>query len=251
VIRKLSCAVFLLTFGLAALQAGPVPVAYIEDSGGSVAYLTGYGFSVTDLSNPISLTLAGLAPYQAVIVASNGSFSEPTNIGDVLKQFADAGGGVVLTEFVFQGPWALGGGIMSPGYSPFTVDPSSSGYDISSDLGTINDPGSPLFAGVNTANVYTEYQALVGLDPGASLIASWDSGRMAFALRALASSSVVGLNLFPDGQYTTDPDTQRLVANALTMSLGGGGGSQVPEPSTLALLGLGMLALGSIRRRLS
>ena len=197
-------------------------VGYINsDDGSSIDYLNAYGNTVTYLNNPLGLTLGDLSTFDTVIVASNYPFSQPTNIGNVLAQFANAGGGVVLTEFVFQGQWALSGAIMNTGYSPFTIDPLSSGYGINSNLGTIYNPSSSIFNGVNTANVQTSFQANVGLDTGANLVADWASGRHAIAYNVLANSSVVGLNLFPASYWTSDIDTQKLVANAINLSLKG------------------------------
>jgi len=223
-------------------------VAYIEASGGSIAYLSGYGHTVTDLGDPGSLTLADLAGYNAVVVASNSIFSNPTTIGNVVAEFAADGGGVVLTEFDFQGQWALSGNIMTHGYSPFTVDPLSSGYFFSSGLGTINDPSSPLLSGVNTADVSTGYQANVGLDPGATLVASWSSGRYAFAFNSLASSSVVDLNLFPAEGYVTSDD-ELLLSNAIYFSESGHGSTTIPEPASMVLLGTASLVLLRALRR--
>lgn len=234
-----------------AVLALPLPsygaaVAYINASGGTVNYLTGYGHTVTNFDDPVGLTIGDLAGFDALIIASNSIFSESTNIGNVAGQFADAGGGVVLTEFVFQGQWALGGQIMTPGYSPFTIDPLSGGYNINSNLGVTVDPASPLFAGVNTANVTTQFQAQVALQAGATLVASWDSGRLAIGFDDLGGNAVVGLNLFPDGFWTTDADTQRLVANAVSFSISS---TSVPEPGVLGLIGLALSGLAFARRK--
>jgi hypothetical protein len=242
-------AIGLLLGGAGKAQAANV--AYIHASGGSVSYLTGFGHTVTHISNPVGLTLAQLAGFDVIMIASNSIFSEPTNIGNVAADFADSGRGVVLTQFVFQGVWALGGKIMQPNYTPITKDPLSSGYAISSNLGVIFDPANPMFAGVNTANVKTNFQANSLVNPGANLVANWaGTNRPAIAYRCLTDSSIVALNLFPDGSWTTDPDTRRLVANAITFSQTCGDVNVIPEPGTLTLAGLGAIGLfGYARKR--
>ena len=118
-------------------RAEAANIAYIN-YGGNVNYLNGFGNTVTYLGNPIGLTLASLDGFDAVLVASDFPFSEPANIGNVLAAYADAGGGVVLAEFVFQGMYALGGQIMTASYAPLTTDPLSSGFSISSNVGTVS-----------------------------------------------------------------------------------------------------------------
>lgn len=245
----IAVAVLGLMVGAAGSARAEIQLAYINASGGDVSYLSSYGINVTDINNPVGLTLADLSGYNAIMIASSTLFSEPTTIGNVAAQFANAGGGVVLTVFDFQGKYALGGTIMTAGYSPFSVDPSNSGYHIPSGLGTIYNPSSPLFNGVNTSNVKTDFQANVGVTAGATLVADWSiTGRPAIGFNSLASSSVVGLNLFPDSSYTSNADTQALVANAIIFSTTTV--STVPEPSTFLVAGLaGLLGIGYGWRR--
>jgi hypothetical protein len=250
--KQLAMTLAMATAAVAATWSAPTPaqaaleVAYINAAGGSVGYLAGYGINVTNINDPIGLTLADLAGYDAIMVASNAVFSQATNIGNVAAAFADTGRGVVLTEFCFQGQWAVGGAITGAGYSPFINDPLSSDYFISENLGTIYDAGSPLFAGVNPANVTTDYQADVGLAAGATLVADWAGGRHAFAY----TTKVVALNLFPDSFYNTSADNQRLVANALYLSTNLSPPNVVPEPATIASAALaGFGGLGTLWRK--
>jgi len=235
-----AAAILLVVVGLSPTVSNADLVAYINNLGGSVDYLNiSYGHTVTYIDNPTDLTLSDLSGFDAVLVASNFAFTESTNVGNVLADYADAGGGVVLSEFCFQGGTALSGRVMTSGYSPFTTDPSNTGYVIDSSLGTIDGPGHPMFSGVNTANVQTEFQANVGMDLGASLVADWSTGRHAIGYNHLPASTVVGLNLFPSSEFTTDPDTQHLVANALEYSQ-----SVVPVPASVLLGILGLSVAG-------
>jgi hypothetical protein len=240
----LTCAIIFLS----PIFSPAAQIAYINYSGGYVDYLTEYGHTVTYLNNPLGLTLEQLSGYDAVLVASNQIFTDPTTIGNVLADFANEGHGVVLTQFDFQGSFALSGTIMNQGYSPFTVDSLDTDFPISENIATVYNPSSPLFSEINTANIQTYFEGNVGLDPGATLLADWGSGRHAIAYNTLSNSSVVALNLFPDSTYTSDADTQRLVANAVAFSLTGG--TPVPEPTTLLLLGSGLVGLIGFKKKL-
>jgi hypothetical protein len=103
------CFISTLALSVFSLGAFGANVAYVNSGGGNIDYLSAFGHTVTNINNPSPLTLADLAGFDAVVVTSNSPFSDSTGVGDTLAAFADNGGGVVMTEFVFQGIWALGG----------------------------------------------------------------------------------------------------------------------------------------------
>lgn len=227
-------------------QTHAASVAYINADGGTVNYLTEYGHSITYLDDPTGLTLDDLSSYDVIMVASNNVFSEPENIGNVSGDFADSGGGVVLTLFDFVQGYALSGKVMTPAYSPFTIS-ESGGHYLPSVLDTIHEPDNAMLSGIDVTKVDTIFQAEVDLNAGAHLVADWDSGRHAIAYTSLTSSSVVGLNLYPKESRVDDPDTQQLVANAISFSMSS---NSVPEPTSLVLwAGLGAMGLIAARRR--
>jgi len=237
---------------LALVTASPASfalnVAYIEDGGTSVGYLTPFGDNVTVIANPTGLTASALSGYNAVLVASNGEFSDPTGIGNALTQYANAGGGVVLTEFDFQSPTglALGGTINNPGYSPFTV--SSGNYYGTHTLSTVFQSSSPILNGVNVSSVTTNYASTVGLSAGATLVADWSNGSPAIAYNSLANSKIVGLNLYPDAAFLASAD-YALVANALVFSTQSTPAAPVPLPASAWLMLSGVVGFGAFARR--
>lgn len=252
ILKKISVAtVAIAFFGLGVLETAKVDalsIGYINSAGYNVDYLNSYGNTVTYLNNPTGLQLASLSGFDAVMVTTNGQFNEPTNIGNVVADFADLGRGVVLTQFDFYSGVDLSGRIMTNGYSPFTVS-NTSPY-LTSTLGTVYQPTNTIFTGVNVNNVTTTFQSDVSLTPGATRVADWTSGRAAIGYNTLANSSVVGLNLFPASNFT-NADTQRLVANALSYSTTAA--TPVPfEFSSAQNLALGLplfLGLRGIKRR--
>jgi len=258
-IKKAMCIIALLVLCLSASSQAATSICYLNTQPDKdVDYLAAYGYDVTYMNNPVGLVPGQLSGFEAVLVTDSVMFTEPAVVGNALAAYADAGGGVVITEFCFQGMWALQGQIMTPGYSPFTADPSSSGYGIIQTGLVVHDPTHPIFDGVNTANVPTYWQANVGLDAGATSLAEWPSGRDAVAFNTLAGgNSVVGLNMFPADFYANSmmtPDSQRLVANALGFSIGSGDDeglptAPVPGAAVLGFLGVGLT--GWLRRRCS
>lgn len=207
-------------------------IAYINVSGGNLDGVAALGHSITYFNNPIDLTLNQLTGFDAIIVTSNGIFTQPENIGNVAADFADTGRGVVLTMFSIKGMWQVGGRIASPAYSPLTFDPlSDSNIGITSI--TVHDPQSPLLDGVNAANVQGRFiSSRATLNPDAVSVASWfGSSVPAVAYMPLSDSSVVALNMFPGDGFSWAPnaDSHRLISNAAQFS------QVVPEPSLLPL----------------
>lgn len=230
-------------------------VAYINATGGSVDYLSSYGITVTNLNNPTGLTLAQLAPYDAILISPNSAFTESTNIGNVAADFADSGRGVVLTAFDL---FALGGKIMTPAYSPLNLTNTGNLVNTAT-LTTVFDPNSPILSGVDPSQVVAKYNVAAGLNPGATLVADWGAtnqtgSRHAVAYTTLDNSSVVFLNLFPSSGAAgvdsgiTSEASLRLVANALKFSAtdpspSGSGPVGAPAPPGLLLGAVGGVCL--------
>ena len=95
--------------------------------------------------------LGELEPYDCVITWSNYNYQDPVGMGNVLADYVDGGGAVVLPEFNFYSGWAMKGRIMTPGYSPWPMT-ASGGYS-TNNLGWF-DPTHPVMDGVTTGSAY-------------------------------------------------------------------------------------------------
>jgi hypothetical protein len=132
-------------------------------------------------------TLAQLLAYHAVIVAANFTFNDPVAAGNVLADYVDNGGGVILTIATFLSPWNIQGRFLTGGYSPFTI---GSGPIGSAGLGSY-DPTHPIMAGVTSALGFLLGD--VDLSSGSELVASWTNGE---PLVATKGPRVAAINIF-------------------------------------------------------
>ena len=172
-------------------------------------------------------SLAQLLQYGAVLVFSDAAFSDNVGLGNVLANYSDNGGGVVLATFDFAtGGGGISGRIMTGGYSPFTTGNQTSGaaYTLIAD-----QPAHPILAGVSSFNGGTaSYHELASVVPGASLIAHWSDGSPLVGTKQLTAGRVAALNFYPPSSdarvdfWASATDGGKLMANALFWSVNGG-----------------------------
>ncbi len=138
-------------------------------------------------------TLAQLSELGSVLVWSNFPFGQRDALGDVLADYVDQGGGVVLATYAFSQPWAVGGRIATANYTPFLVSDNRRDTANMLDLAASNT-AHPIMAGV-PAGPYFENQNYVNPDltPGASLIAVDTQGNRVVAVKG----RIVGISIFP------------------------------------------------------
>jgi len=196
----------------AGLQGGSIEVALLgSDFNTSIAEVQAYLLPFTDLSvidiidvHYSTPSLSTLQNYDSVLVWSNYAFDDRVALGDVLADYVDSGGGVVLATFVWYGPdFDLEGRIMTD-YTPF-VQAGSSLYS-RANLGWYN-AGHAVMAGVGNISGY--YRDNVTLTAGAELVAEWDDGYPFVATKG----SVAGVTVYPGFDWTGDVPT--LIHNAL------------------------------------
>lgn len=187
-------------------------------------------------------TLAQLSVFDVACLAyTNAPPDDAVALGNVLADYVDAGGRVVLSTYSFSTYWNVTGRITTSGYSPLT-NVGVNG-DVSGNL-VATVPGDVIFYGVDLASVTYYHNANFahpGLDAGATLLATDGAGHNMIARNA--AGNVIGLNLFPASFSGNNAEFFELVANTL---------KPIPEPSSLIvwslLAGLG-IAVGWHRRR--
>jgi hypothetical protein len=175
-------------------------------------------------TNPVP-TVANLRNYGAVLVYSDSSFNDNTNLGNVLADYIDQGGGVVLATFAFwnsQG-LAIQGRLVTGGYLPFTTGSQTS----AANLTMVKDlPLHPLLDGVSSFNGGTSsfQNSPISIASGATLVAHWSNSQPLVGGKDDGAGRSAGLNFFPPSSDATgfgwisSTDGARLMANALLWS---------------------------------
>ncbi|HEU5181951.1 MAG TPA: choice-of-anchor D domain-containing protein [Candidatus Polarisedimenticolia bacterium] len=166
-------------------------------------------FGVVDVIDiaDVAPSLEKLSQYDAVLVAINLLMLDPEGVGDVLADYVDAGGGVVLSSAAFVPGWEVTGRLLSEGYVPVVGRGGVTGPSALKDW----DASHPIMDGVATASAYL---AGIALAPGAEWIAGWADG-MPFAVAN--SHQVVAVNAYFGSGYWSG-DMPRLLRNALLFS---------------------------------
>ncbi|MFA4852601.1 MAG: choice-of-anchor J domain-containing protein, partial [Bacteroidales bacterium] len=142
-----------------------------------------------------TLTVADLLPYDVVFAYNDytweSSGGDRTVVGDVLKDYLDAGGKVVENLFLKSyDNWGVAGGYVTGNYSAFGITTTDTWAATS--LGTVLDPLHPVMTGVSTlSNDFDDQDPT--LATGATEIADWADGNIAIAVKP----NVVSINMMP------------------------------------------------------
>lgn len=181
-------------------------------------------------------TLAQLQQYSSVLVYSDAPFNDPVALGNVLADYLDAGGGVVLATFGFYNSNSnnIQGRISSAGYLPLTVGGYTTG---NGETLAADEPLHPILSGVNSFNGGTSSYHCSGIATtvGATLVAQWSDGQTLVATKQLTTGRVVALNFYPPSSdvrsdlWVASTDGARLMANALLWAAGTNGPPQITQ----------------------
>lgn len=167
---------------------------------------------------------AELSAYDAVVVSALDPWSDPVAAGDVLADYADQGGRLILMDAALStGGFGFGleGRITTSGYSPVAgAGPGGPGW-------AETFPAHPLMEGV--AYVGTGYTMAVDTVQGpAEPLGVYDNGRLVGAYST--ARRIVWLNVLPvEGDYQAGEEMERLIANCLDFLQGTWNWIKVPE----------------------
>jgi len=191
----------------------------LEALGDSVEYM--------DVRN-YTPTLGELTPYDAVLPYSNWPYDDSAAFGNVLADYCDAGGGVVLGHWSFSTGWGMGGRIMTGNYA--TISRGANTH-ANTTLGWYN-PAHPIMDGVSSVG---EYFAGGSNFITTDSVARWADGRPYVGVSA--NQKVVGVNSYPgvNSQPGRTGDWALVFHNALAFVAGMTGVGEGPGRVPLGL----------------
>ena len=173
-------------------------------------------------------TLEELSAFETVLVWSNYAFSDRNALGDVLADYVDAGGGLVVGLFANAvHPWRIGGRFESEGYFAMY----GGNYGTTDGQVTISDTDHPIFEGIEDlvsigTSVYSIYN--VTLNENATVVASYTaSQRPLAAVMEVDGTRRVDLGLWANlnSGFTNPGTVAQLIANSMAWVAGYG----IPE----------------------
>jgi hypothetical protein len=184
-------------------------------------------FTTVDIINAASVTptLAQLQAYDAVLVWSNVNFQSNVALGDVLADYVDSGGGVVVSTFANSTTTAnrfLGGRWLAEANTyECIVSQGGNTSGTLQTLGTVLDPLHPIMNGVATFSGGTSSfrPNSTAVRPGATKIALWSDGRTLVAVGPHPRRADLGFyppsNAVIGTWWDQTTDGAKLMANAL------------------------------------
>jgi hypothetical protein len=144
-------------------------------------------------------TLAELQMHQAVLVFSDKVFFDPITLGNVLADYYDAGGRVVVACYSTTGAGTrIQGRFGDPMMSYMITDPAGTLTMVGDDsLGKIIEPQSALLRDVTTFVYNDGVKSQGGVINGGLVVAEWSSGLPLIVRRTTGMRNRVDLNFYP------------------------------------------------------
>ena len=194
---------------LTELGNGPSLITALSETG----LLDPDQFDVSEATSS-SVTLEDFTPYDVVLTYTNGTYTDPEHVGNLLKQFVDQGGRVVISTYALSTSWAIQGDILLPGYSPFLPSTTQS-VSGELDLTSVTNPNHPIFDGIEQNPTYwtNNNYSNPPLNDGGVLLAKDTNGNNVVATNL--AGSVIAMAIYPGSSTPHDANTYRLMANAI------------------------------------
>lgn len=177
----------------------------------------------SNIGGGITPSLEQLQGYDAVLTWSNQTFVDADAMGNVLADYVDSGGGVVVAVFATSTTTvgrSLGGRFRSGGYEIIPTQGGNTGG--AANLGTILDPAHPVMNGVNSliGGTTASRPTSTAVSTHGFKVALWSDGKT-LAAASTQYPNRVDLGIYPlsrDGITSGwDPTTDGalLIGNAL------------------------------------
>lgn len=173
-----------------------------------------YSTRIEDGSIP---TLQEIEDYDVLLVNTNYAPIDPVALGDVLADYVDGGGGLVITQHSFLSTtFDIEGRIMDEGYSPFHSAGGAGLGDRTIDASTVSIPIHPIFNGTDIESLVLDnatYYSNPVLASGATALAYDTFGHAAIAINA--DGNIIGINTY--GEYfsnSTYLGAYKVIANS-------------------------------------
>jgi hypothetical protein len=144
-------------------------------------------------------TLADLQAHQSVLVFSDKVFFNPVALGDVLADYYDGGGRVVLAMFSTVGVGTrVQGRFGDTGAGYMITDPIEPLSMPKDDfMGTVFEPQSPLMRKVSAFAAISTFRSTGNPINGGVVVAQWDSGEPFIIRGTVKGRNRVDVNFYP------------------------------------------------------
>jgi hypothetical protein len=162
-------------------------------------------------------SLSYVLQFDAVLTWTNWVYQNKNLWGDILKDYVDQGGGVVVPCFAHHGStWNLGGKWQSYRYDPIYQQNAYSNTP-STSMGIVTQPSHPIMDGVSSLIAGNYFRTTV-LNPGAQPLFYWVNGYIGCAVNEIGAGRTVGMNQWPGKDAGLHCDL--IIANAVAWAAG-------------------------------
>ena len=149
-----------------------------------------------------------------------GVVTRDPNFGDLLADYVDQGGGLVIGMYNLIYGYEIAGRLSADGYLPYT--PSSIIYFSNNNNNEMNPViyNHPILNGItNFTTRVNSPLAIFNIANGGNLIANWDFGYPFIITKSLPLSKIVVLNVYPNSNYWSG-DGALLMSNSIFYAYG-------------------------------